>query len=81
MLQDLRCDDLNLGANHLTLGGGGWWVILKKNILQVNMRKFSLQFSLYCYAHVLCMLFSRRFIHSPVLIFHSPVLILFTVQF
>ena len=37
MLQDLWCDDPNLGANHLTLVGG--WVILKKNMLQADMRK------------------------------------------
>ena len=33
-------DRLCLGAYHFTLGGGGGgWVILEKNILQMNMRK------------------------------------------
>ena len=38
-----------LGANHLTSeGGGGGWVILKKNILQVHVRKKKFPAQDYC---------------------------------
>ena len=36
----LQSGQVSLGADHLTSeGGGGGWVILKKNILQVHMHK------------------------------------------
>ena len=39
-LRTLLCTLINLGADHSTSeGGGGGWVILKKNILQVHMHK------------------------------------------